>query len=133
MDAGKTDAGQQVREVAVGTRVPEERSVQQELISRGGDEDIAVAFAGQRGPQFSPGLLDLLGGAGVTKTVQPYELQRNIEVTNKDSRGGRLESRKCRATRTPGSGRDSAFARTASDTSQLRRRALKSKSRFCRC
>ena len=91
MKAGDADAGEQLREAAVGAGVAEGRAVQQELIAGRGQEDIAfaIAFAGERGLQFGPGLFDLLGGTGMVKAVQARELQHDVEITHEGPGRGR--------------------------------------------
>jgi hypothetical protein len=85
VNAGNSGGGQQLRETALARGCSERHAIEQNLIPRRTQQQSTAAALVQRGAQFLPGGIELIGCPHMPKLVQPRELEQNIQAAHKCS------------------------------------------------
>jgi hypothetical protein len=88
VNAGDPRGGQQMREALLSCGRPHGNAVEQDLVSGRAQQHAAPAAVLQRLPQFLPSRVKLRRGLGMTKLIQPRELQENVQTADKRTRSG---------------------------------------------
>src|SRR2546426_1889053 len=83
MNAGQTSGGEELGELAFRRSAFQRHPVQKELGSSGAKKQARLSPRGDGFAQFLPGGVQLFGGPGMLKSVEPGQFQENIQAAHK--------------------------------------------------